>query len=118
KIGALGRLEFPKGKYLYVGSAQTNLEKRIERHLTKRKKKFWHIDYLLCSKFAKVVEIFYKEAKKAEECKTAQTILRNLGGEPILKFGCSDCKCKAHLFRMENLNLKKLVANGWKRWQA
>jgi Uri superfamily endonuclease len=45
-VGALGSVNFEKDLYAYVGSAQNNLEKRIERHLRKTKQKFWHIDYL------------------------------------------------------------------------
>ena len=37
RIGALGKINFKKGKYVYVGSAQNNLEKRIARHLSKDK---------------------------------------------------------------------------------
>ena len=48
KIGkVLGEIEFKKGCYLYVGSAMNSLEKRVQRHLSKDKKKHWHIDYLL-----------------------------------------------------------------------
>jgi Uri superfamily endonuclease len=32
-IGALSRISFEKGTYVYVGSAQNNLEKRVDRHL-------------------------------------------------------------------------------------
>ncbi len=38
KIGALGKIKFDKGIYVYVGSAQNNLKKRIKRHLSKNKK--------------------------------------------------------------------------------
>jgi len=45
-IGALGSIGFEKGLYAYVGSAQNGLEKRIERHRRRAKRKFWHIDYI------------------------------------------------------------------------
>ncbi|NOQ37998.1 DUF123 domain-containing protein, partial [archaeon] len=54
KIGALGKIRFCRGTYAYVGSAQNGLEKRIARHLSKKKSLFWHIDYLLNSRHAKV----------------------------------------------------------------
>jgi len=38
-VGKLGKIKFEKGYYTYVGSAQNNLEKRIERHFRKEKKK-------------------------------------------------------------------------------
>ena len=103
KIGSLGRINFDKGIYAYVGSAQNNLEKRIARHTSKNKKKFWHIDYLLDSKFTKVINVFYKKSGKIEECKIAD----ELGKTEILipNFGCSDCNCKSHLFRIKNLDI-------------
>jgi len=103
KIGFLGKIKFDKGIYAYVGSAQNNLEKRIARHMSKNKKKFWHIDYLLDSEFTKVINVFYKKSRKIEECKIAD----NLGKTEILipNFGCSDCNCKSHLFRIKNLDI-------------
>jgi len=58
KVGALGKIDFKKGTYAYVGSAQTNLLKRVERHLRKAKRRFWHIDYLLCNSNAKILKVF------------------------------------------------------------
>lgn len=99
-VGALGETVFGKGLYAYVGSAQTNLEQRVKRHLRKEKKKFWHIDYLLDQPAAKIVEVFFKEAAKPEECKTAKVIGER--SKPIAGFGCSDCNCKSHLFHIKN----------------
>jgi Uri superfamily endonuclease len=99
-VGALGRIAFTKGLYAYVGSAQTNLEQRIKRHLRSEKRKFWHIDYLLDNAAAKIVKVFFKKADKAEECNVAKVIGEK--GEPIGGFGCSDCNCKSHLFHIGN----------------
>ncbi|MEM5871536.1 MAG: GIY-YIG nuclease family protein [Candidatus Aenigmatarchaeota archaeon] len=110
KIGSLGKIKFKKGFYAYVGSALNSLEKRIERHLKRRKKKFWHIDYLLQK--AEVIRIYYLECKSKKECKIANFLSKNL--VCIHKFGCSDCKCKSHLFysdkksRLEKLLERKL----------
>lgn len=99
QIGNLGKIKFNKGNYIYVGSAQNNLEKRIKRHFKKNKNKFWHIDYLLTNKNAKIKEVFYKLTKtKEEECKVAQIISKY--AKAIKNFGCSDCKCKSHLFQV------------------
>ena len=99
-VGALGERFFAEGSYAYVGSAQTNLRQRVRRHLRSEKRKFWHIDYLLDNPAAKIVEVFFREAAKTGECKTASII----GGrsKPIAGFGCSDCKCKSHLFHIKN----------------
>jgi Uri superfamily endonuclease len=99
-VGALGRVTFTKGVYAYVGSAQINMKQRINRHLKSEKRKFWHIDYLLDNATVKIVNVFFKEADKAEECKTAKTIGER--NEPVVGFGCSDCNCKSHLFHIEN----------------
>lgn len=100
KVGALGRTTFTKGLYAYVGSAQTNMEQRIKRHLRSKKRRFWHIDYLLDNPKAKIIKIFLKEGDKKEECKTASCLSEM--GEPIASFGCSDCKCRSHLFHVDN----------------
>jgi len=99
KIGALGNLKFEKGIYAYVGSAQNSLEKRIARHKTKNKKLFWHIDYLLKNRNVKILKIFYKKAGKSEECRIAKRLSKI--NFPIPKFGCSDCKCETHLFKLK-----------------
>ena len=98
-IGALGKRHFVRGVYAYVGSAQINLEKRISRHCRKEKRKFWHIDYLLNNRAAKILKVLFKEAAKTEECKIAMEISRK--NEAVVSFGCSDCNCKSHLFQIE-----------------
>jgi len=101
KVGAVGYIYFKKGDYVYVGSAQNNLEKRVSRHLTKRKKKRWHIDYLTSNKEVIINKVFYKKTEKEFECKSALLIAKE--SEPVMGFGCSDCKCKSHLFRLKSL---------------
>lgn len=93
--GKLGKLIFKKGFYIYTGSARKNLDKRIERHFKKEKKKFWHIDYLLshCSAEIKGVWITHKYG----ECEIANFFLKNRI-DFIKNFGSSDCRCKSHLF--------------------
>lgn len=93
-IGKLGIKHFSKGYYVYVGSALNGLEQRINRHLRKQKKMRWHIDYLL--QHGKIREVFYKENTLREECKIAKVLGKTLS--LISGFGCSDCKCKSHLF--------------------
>lgn len=99
-VGALGTLTFKQGLYAYVGSAQTNLEQRIKRHQRREKRMFWHIDYLLNSGAARIVRVLYRQADKMEECAIAKAIAER--GEPIGGFGCSDCKCRSHLFRIKD----------------
>ncbi len=100
KVGSLGEISFRKGTYVYVGSAQSNLEQRVKRHLRREKRIFWHIDYLLNDNAVRIVEVLIGEGKKDDECVLAS----NLGerGEPIAGFGCSDCRCPSHLIRIDN----------------
>ncbi len=116
KVGVLGNIELKKGNYTYIGSAQNNLESRIKRHKSKNKKKFWHIDYLLLNKNAKIINVFYKQSDKNEECITAKELAKSFNG--VKKFGCSDCKCNSHLMFItkfykltEILNNKNFIKN-------
>lgn len=106
KVGALGKLFFKKGKYAYIGSAQSGLENRVKRHLSKRKRKFWHIDYILSGNKANVLCVYSKESPKSEECRIASLLSRKYAF--IDGFGCSDCKCPSHLFFLGNLGPKEL----------
>lgn len=109
-IGALGNMGFEKGLYAYVGSAQTGLEKRIERHLRRAKRKFWHIDYLLENEFVDVVKVFYKEAEKSDECRVASELSERT--VPVVNFGCSDCDCVSHLFKIDDYGLLRNLMSG------
>ncbi len=99
-VGALGTVVFEKGLYAYVGSAQNNVEKRVERHLKRCKPKFWHIDYLLGNDSATVSHVFFREGSRFEECQASGQIAER--GVPIRRFGSSDCRCDGHLFKIED----------------
>lgn len=104
RVGSLGSIKFGKGLYAYVGSAMNGLEARIRRHLSKNKKTFWHIDYFLKNRNVKIKEVYYKVSDVKEECKIAKKVSQY--GEPLKCFGCSDCKCKSHLFRIRKFDIK------------
>lgn len=110
-IGALGKLHLSQGLYAYVGSAQSSLEKRIERHFRREKRKFWHIDYFLDDLATKIVKTYVSNASKAQECLIAREIGQK--GVPIAGFGCSDCKCRSHLVRLDSLELLQLHCPGF-----
>jgi sugar fermentation stimulation protein A len=97
RVGQLGEASFEKGDYIYIGSAKGCLEARLERHLRKKKKTYWHIDYLLKSKKTKILQIWIIDKKT--ECQTAEVFCQDLTTEIIKKgYGSSDCKCLTHLF--------------------
>jgi sugar fermentation stimulation protein A len=96
-IGKLGRIEFKAGYYLYAGSAQKNLNQRLERHKRERKKLFWHIDFLRAhAEFHLALPI---RASDPLECELAGA-LKKISGWEVPGFGCSDCSCNTHLFGM------------------
>ena len=95
-IGQQGAKKFNKGIYLYVGRARRGLQSRIKRHLSKKKKIFWHIDYFLQK--AEIQEVWMK-LDFFDECRTALEIKKILkdASSPMKKFGASDCHCPSHL---------------------
>ena len=117
KIGALGIKTLPKSTYIYVGSALNSLEARIKRYVKTNlgfsTKIHWHIDYLLRNSEARLREVWYKETDKREECLIAEAISTH--GSPVKGFGCTDCHCVSHLFKVEETTfLKALGLRSWK----
>lgn len=102
-VGALGRICFEEGRYVYVGSAMNGLEARIRRHLdTSRgthKAIHWHVDYLLKEEGVDVESIHVQESNARTECSIADAVSGI--GAPVKGFGCSDCRCLSHLFKVE-----------------
>jgi Uri superfamily endonuclease len=100
EIGKLGLRIFPRGYYIYTGSAKRNLTQRLERHLKKKKKHHWHIDYLTTR--GQIEQILVDSSGRMTECKRAKRMISHLGGEIVVpRFGSSDCRCPAHLAYFE-----------------
>lgn len=100
RVGALGRQIFPSGYYIYTGSARWGLAHRLARHLRKRKKRHWHIDYLTA--FARVERILIDVSRRHTECQRHQAVMDRAGAEVIVaEFGSSDCRCRSHLAYFE-----------------
>ena len=97
KVGRLGEFFFPSGWYVYTGSALGGLEARVRRHLSRPRRKRWHIDYLL--EVANSVEAFLYPSAERIECHLNMAVLSLPGAEvPVPGFGSSDCRrCPAHL---------------------
>jgi sugar fermentation stimulation protein A len=94
-VGRAGRFFFRKGFYLYVGSAMASLTARIERHVRKRKRFHWHIDWL--RSVAAVHAVLPIRSPARLECTIAEA-LRGHAAWSIPGFGCTDCDCDSHLF--------------------
>lgn len=105
KIGKLGKIPFAKGFYCYVGSGLNNLEKRIERHLGKEKKKRWHIDYFLQK--GKIVGVEKIETSRKAECLLSKRVGK-MANSYVKGFGSSDCKCASHLYYFKSNPLKQI----------
>ncbi len=95
-IGAKGMCHFPKGHYVYIGSAKKNIESRVQRHYKIDKTKRWHLDYLrpACT-ITKIQSYEHREG----ECSLAAAFAQE-GQIWIKQFGSSDCKCGGHLIHL------------------
>lgn len=108
-VGSLGKTEFEKGNYVYVGSAQSSVLARLERHFAKRKKLHWHIDYLTTSTRIKGKRAIYSlTSSKDFECRLSKELSGLTFSKAIRSFGSSDCKhgCGSHLFMLESNETK------------
>ena len=93
--GGLGKIAYPAGWYVYVGSAKRGLASRVGRHLRKKKTLRWHIDYLTI--IASKIVPFPIYTDQDLECNLAMSV-NKAGGRQIHRFGSSDCSCDSHLF--------------------
>ena len=103
EVGAMGAVFFKKGYYIYVGSAKRNLSQRVNRHLRRRKKFFWHIDYL--REHADACSAIPIRSSVNLEHELAKS-LGAIAAWQIRGFGSSDCSCPTHLFGLEDYPLK------------
>ncbi len=102
RIGKKGTFRFPRGYYVYTGSARNGLAARVERHLRKKKKHFWHVDYLLDHATVKAVHVFTND--QSDECSAGRRMLNSPAAKVIVPgFGASDCNCPTHLAFFERL---------------
>jgi Uri superfamily endonuclease len=80
-----------------------SLKPRLARHLRTSRGEGrvikWHIDYLLSHPAVKIEDIYAVEGA-AKECEIAAKVAEM--GEPVPRFGSSDCRCRSHLYRVED----------------
>jgi len=118
KVGKLGEHQFLKGYYAYTGSAlgprASSLRKRVARHLQKKKRIFWHIDYLLTSGEPVVIAIVAGHTNMKMECEINRRLKNEVTARiPVLGFGASDCKenCGSHLLYLGEKNVEHRIAS-------
>jgi len=116
-VGSLGRVDFPAGRYAYVGRARRNLRRRVERHLRRPKKLRWHIDYLL--RHAMVERVLILPIGGREECSLAKSLCERGHGKIYPpRFGSSDCRCPGHLVYLGESGKALLTESGFARLQG
>lgn len=98
-VGSLGVLDFQPGFYLYIGTAKKNLTQRVNRHLRKRKKYHWHIDYLR-EKAENCTALPIRSSELLEH-RLAQAVGK-IADWQVPGFGATDCRCATHLFAMRD----------------
>jgi len=98
-VGALGRVRFLPGRYVYTGSARRGVRARVLRHCRPDKPMRWHLDYLLPRGRLVGIEAF--PAAEGPECTLNREALALPEADvPARGFGASDCRCPAHLVRV------------------
>ena len=101
QVGKLGLVEFPRGHYIYFGSALGGLDARVARHFSNEKKLHWHADHLSA-------EVPWEQAwqladGKRWECVWATAAIAVEGVDiPEPGFGSSDCRCISHLVHVNS----------------
>lgn len=132
QVGRLGVCSFPRGYYIYVGSALGGLDGRLRRHFRTNKTLHWHIDYL--REKSDLLFAFWLETAKSLECTWAAALSTMEGISPHVKgpmesdsrerrsFGSSDCRCQTHLFLTRRLprmeSLKTALGCSLRRWNS
>lgn len=111
RVGRLGPVELARGVYIYVGSALNSLEGRIARHLRRKKRTHWHIDYLLRTTGVKVAGVAIRHATRRLECEMSRKVQKG-AFSCIHGFGCSDCKCNSHLHYLRDFQAASKVLIG------
>lgn len=103
KVGKLGSFVFKKGYYIYIGSAKNALQARVSRHLSKRKKMHWHIDYFLKNAFVTKTILYYEP--EMTECMLNKKTFESYANAfyPVQGFGASDCDCISHLIYLKSI---------------
>lgn len=114
-VGRLGPVDFEPGLYLYTGSGvgrASSIDDRLLRHLgVTRKKRFWHVDYLLEDPRASPLAAVVSTSGKAGECLINGFVAKCLNVKLLKEgFGSSDCRCSAHLMKVrEERDLSEVV---------
>lgn len=89
-----------KGIYTYIGSAMNSIEARVARHLSQKKKKHWHIDYLL--ERAEIVGVVFLPCNRRCEEEVSRFFEKHFVG--IKGFGASDLRVSSNLYFIDDVD--------------
>jgi sugar fermentation stimulation protein A len=108
RVGALGTVRLPAGRYAYVGSARRGLAARLARHARKRKPRRWHLDYLATR--ARPLGALTWPWAQGRECALAAALAEGGAGRVHPPgFGASDCRCPGHLLQLAEVGVARLT---------
>lgn len=108
EVGSLGTIFLNAGTYCYTGSAMGGIDQRVSRHLSKVKTIRWHIDRI--TSIADSVEAYESYPDPVPECILAGMAQESGMIPAVCGFGCSDCSCRTHLFRVTYGSIKRLIS--------
>jgi Uri superfamily endonuclease len=110
KIGARPGQLFRAGYYIYIGSAfgGGGLAARLNRHLQKKKRMHWHIDYLIAES-SNISAWEIELLTSLEHAIAAYFLSAKIFAPAIPRFGSSDCSCRTHLFYTKRRCLLKHI---------
>ena len=98
RVGALGVIHFTEGTYIYTGRAARGLRARVLRHVRGAERLYWHIDYLLAQRGARIERVILASTNPDDECRVNCSVAN--GWVAVPGFGASDCRngCPGHLW--------------------
>ena len=101
KVGSLGEHRFPRGAYVYAGSAEGGLGPRLLRHARDQKNVHWHVDHLTIREECQVVGAVTFPPGTLGECDIVESLGRLQWVEVAPPgFGATDHRCPGHLVRL------------------
>lgn len=98
RVGALGELDFPAGHYVYVGSGRQHLGARLRRHLRRKKRMHWHVDYLRAeAEEVRAYPVYTSRPLESALADDVSVLAGEAGGRAVPGFGSSDSPAASHL---------------------
>ena len=108
-IGRRMTIDVRPGRYLYVGSAfgPGGVRARVNRHFRNAGICRWHVDYL--RRFTRPAGALVCYGARDTEHRWARA-LDDAGLQAVTGFGCSDCRCRTHLYMTgDDQNIDRLL---------